>query len=323
MAGTTFNKPRSLQHAKTIHRPLISYVCVEQATLAVEAGDFIFTTELSGVLQTAGRNNTPVPYQRSSDIDTEGVVVLEGKNRVLVYQNGSQNVLNDSNGEEIYGRIAVMSGGGFALNFYTLNNHGVEQRATLPTGDYDFFIPYRFSFEKLPDDALIRVKSKRVSDDPIGGGGREVMQIVEITGINAAAPLAFMPIPGSFVWGHVDGHSVDSLPRGAFSMSGKDIIWDVAMASYDLEPSDRFVVHYETYDLETATFEAVTVSDSSTPDMGAPTTSGANLTSEQVETVSTSENNFHYEPTPADLPGTAGAPSTGTETPVNPDTTGQ
>ena len=74
------------------------------------------------------------------------------------------------------------------------------------------------------------------------------MQIVNVTALNTASDLAFAPVPGSVVWGHVDGHSVDSLPGGAFGVAGKTITWSPTTASYDLEVSDRFVVHYESFE---------------------------------------------------------------------------
>ena len=248
MAGTTVNKPQSLQHAKTIHRPLISFVALSgQGILGQSASIAVDPVAMQALLNTAGRNATPVPYAPSADIDTMGVVTAVGENRVLVYQNGSQNVIQSNTGEEVYGRITT-DGTNFTLNFFTLEDDGNETAYTIGEGTYDFFMPYRYSFEKLPDDALIRVKSKRVSDDPAGGGGREVMQIVAVSALNTTANLVFTPVPGSFVWGHVDGHSVDSLPGGAFSVAGKAITWSPATASYDLEISDRFVVHYESFE---------------------------------------------------------------------------
>jgi|GEM_PF-1859111 len=249
MAGTNVNKPQVLQHSKTIHRPLISYICMTGvSSTKVEAVASLENTALNLMLNSAGRNGIAVPFQPSSDIDTEGLIVAAGENRVLVYESGSQNVLNDpTTGEEIYGRL-VVSETGYSINYFILNDQGQEVAIDMNPGTYDYFMPYRFSFEKLPDDALIRVKSKRVNDDAAGSGGREVMEIIEIPTQNTPNPLSFLPIPGTFVWGHVDGHTVDSLPNGGFSVTQKDIAWNNT-GSYDLETSDRFVVHYETYDL--------------------------------------------------------------------------
>lgn len=251
MAGTTVNKPRVLQHAKTIHRPFITYVCAENLNNPIPNSILLIDAELDPVLSTAGRNSTPVPKQASPDIDTEGIVISAGENRVLVYETGSQNVIKDVvSQEEVYARVTEIQEGGFKLDFYILDDTGTENPYTLDSGNYDFFIPYRFTFEKLPDDAMIRVKSKRVNDDASGTGGREVMEILTVTGLNTVSTLAFSPISGSSVWGHVDGHAVDSLPGGAFSVAGKLVNWDPNVANYDLETSDRFAVHYETYDLQ-------------------------------------------------------------------------
>jgi hypothetical protein len=251
MAGTTVNKPRILQHAKTIHRPFITYVCVENFNNPIPNSLLIVDAGLDPVLATAGRNSTPVPKQASPDIDTEGIVINAGENRTLVYQSGSQNVIKDIlTQEEVYARVTEIQEGGFKLDFYTLDDTGTENPYTLESGNYDFFIPYRFTFEQLPDDAMIRVKSKRVNDDASGTGGWEVMEVVTINALNDASPLTFSPISGSSVWGHVDGHSIDSMPGGAFSVAGKVINWDPTVANYDLETSDRLAVHYETYDLQ-------------------------------------------------------------------------
>lgn len=254
MAGTNITKPRGLQHSKTIHRPLITFVMLENHYKSAPASNFtLIKSILDPILNVAGRNGVAVPNNFSPDIDTEGVVTDAENNRVLVFESGSQNVPTDpATGREIYARIIPTAKGGFnyLIIFYTLDESGNESEFHMPIGTFDYFIPYRFSFEHLPDDAIIRVKSRRSNDDPqnSGQGGREVMQIITITNENTTDDLFFKPILGSNVWGQVSGYATDSLGSSPLFVSGKTLVWDESIANFDLETGDRLVVHYETYE---------------------------------------------------------------------------
>lgn len=246
--STTVNKPSVLQHAKTIHRPFITFVGLEGLNMPAPDGQLIIDAAVTTALASAGRNGTAVPVQASLNIDAPGLVTSLGENRVLIYDNATRRVVENAQGQELFGRLSLNPGDGpqYNVEFLYLTDEGVEQDIDLPAGDYDFLVPYRFTFATLPDDAMIRVKSKRISDDPEGLGGREVMEIVTINATNDLGDLTFTPILGSFVWGHVDGHTVDSLAGGAFSLAGKAMTWNQAVANFDIETTDRMVVHYET-----------------------------------------------------------------------------
>jgi hypothetical protein len=254
MAGTNIAKPAGLRHAKTIHRPLITFVMLENQVKSAPAANFtLLKTILDPILATAGRNGVAVPNNFSPDIDTEGVVTDAENNRVLVFESGSQNVLSDPNtGREIYARIIPTAKGGhnYLILFYILDVNGNEINYQMPAGTFDYFIPYRFSFEHLPDDAIIRVKSRRSNDDPQygGQGGREVMQIITVAAENAPGDLLFSPIPNSDVWAQISGFEIDSVGTGPLQVAGKSLGWDTSTANFDLEAGDRMIVHYETFE---------------------------------------------------------------------------
>jgi hypothetical protein len=254
MAGTNNAKPQNLRHSKTIHRPLITFVMLENQIKSAPASNFtLLKTILDPILVTAGRNGVAVPNNFSPDIDTEGVVTEAENNRVLVFESGSQNVPSDpATGREIYARIIPTAKGGlnYLMLFYTLDDQGNEVSYHMPSGTFDYFIPYRFSFEHLPDDAIIRVKSRRSNDDPQNGGqgGREVMQIITVTAENAPGDLLFSPIPNSDVWAQISGFEIDSVGSSPLQVAGKNLGWDTSTANFDLEQGDRMIVHYETYE---------------------------------------------------------------------------
>ncbi len=254
MAGTNNAKPQSLRHSKTIHRPLITFVMLEDQFKSAPGGNFtMLRSVLDPLLSTAGRNGVAVPNLPSPDIDSEGVVTDTENNRVLVFESGSQNVPSDpATGKEIYARIIPTAKGGanYLIIFYILDDQGNEVNYQMPSGTFDYFIPYRFSFEHLPDDAIIRVKSRRSNDDPqsSGQGGREVMQIITVAAENAPGDLLFSPIPNSDVWAQISGFEIDSVGSSPLQVAGKNLGWDTSTANFDLEQGDRMIVHYETYE---------------------------------------------------------------------------
>jgi hypothetical protein len=254
MAGTNNAKPQNLRHSKTIHRPLITFVMLENQFKSAPGGNFtMLRSVLDPLLSTAGRNGVAVPNLPSPDIDSEGVVTDAENNRVLVFESGSQNVPRDpATGREVYVRIIPTAKGGFnyLIIFYTLDESGNEVNYLMPIGTFDYFIPYRFSFEHLPDDAIIRVKSRRSNEDPQGGGqgGREVMQIITVANENAPGNLLFTPIPSTDVWAQISGFEIDSVGNGPLQIAGKSLGWDASTANFDLETGDRMIVHYETYE---------------------------------------------------------------------------
>lgn len=147
-------KPTSLQHSKTIHRPIDSFITIDGVVRGLASTNDNITGAITTVLGTASRYGTAVLLQNASDIDTPGLILGE---IVLLRDATTKKKIADSGNEEVYGRITEAAGI-YTLTYYSLVA-GVETGFMIPAGNIDIQFPYRFSFDLLPTDAIINNKS--------------------------------------------------------------------------------------------------------------------------------------------------------------------
>ena len=123
---------------------------------------------------------------------------------------------------------------------------GVETSVVLPATNIDFEVRYNYQLKDFPFDALVRVESIVVGEDPAAGGGKPVKnETVTITGTNTVSDLAKTPIANT-LYIDVNGKTEHTAGSGAISVVGKAVTWSSVNAEYDLETTDTAVASYFT-----------------------------------------------------------------------------
>jgi hypothetical protein len=207
---------------------------------AVGVSDII-TTQL-----TSAASSDNVPVQVSSSTTTQGFKTTGVNNKALMIDSTSKQAIDDGFGNEVYGRLTEAAGV-YTLSYFSLVA-GVETAVTLPASTIDFWVNYNYSFDKMPNDILVRVNGVMVGEDQSSLSGRSIRnEKLTITGLNtfASPTTAKTPIDNSISI-YVNGKSETEGASEAFTRSGKVLTWSATNAGYDLETTDDVVAHYNT-----------------------------------------------------------------------------
>lgn len=193
---------------------------------------------------TAAASADGVPLVASTGTKaSNGFIVTAPINKANIVDTVSKKAIEvDSN--EVFGRLTEAAGV-YTLTYYTIQS-GVETNVTLPATNIDFEVRYNYSFKDFPFDALIRVESIVVGEDPAGTGGKPIKnEVVTITALNTIANLSKTPIAGSLTI-DVNGKTEHTGGSGAISVIGKAVTWSAVNAEYDLETTDTALASYFT-----------------------------------------------------------------------------
>jgi hypothetical protein len=148
-------------------------------------------------------------------------------------------------GSEVYGRLTE-SAGAYTVKLYSVEA-GIETAYT-PTSPVtvDLTVPYVYSFENLPYDALVGGTAKFISQD-VAGGARYVTEVLSVTGVNVLAARSQPIKAGTVAELYINGQIIDSLGGGtaAFTMTGTTTTWSSINAGYSLVTTDRVIARYE------------------------------------------------------------------------------
>jgi hypothetical protein len=200
--------------------------------------DDVVTTEITTA---AGVDGVPVQVGSAT---TEGFITTGANNKAWVLDATTKTTIDDGLGNEVYGRLTEAAGV-YTLSYYSIQS-GTETAVTLSATTIDFFVSYNYSFKNLPNDALIRVNSVVVGEDPSGAGGRPIRnEKITVTALNTLANLAKTPIDNTVAL-YVNGKAEAEGASEAFTRVGKVLTWDATDAEYDLETTDDVVAHYGT-----------------------------------------------------------------------------
>lgn len=233
--------------SKHLIKPLSASVRINGFSASGSSGTV--TTPLSTALSTAGEGSTSVPVQAVGGSNTIGVVVASPNNRVEVYSATTKRKIANANGDEVYARLTEATGV-YTLSYFVLPASGTETAFTFASAtNIDFEFNYRFSFDRLPADAIVSTRARNVSDDPaaIAGGGLTPRdEFLTVTALNTVSGLSFVPSGTAIVELVVNGESFDSFggANAPFSVSGQAIIWNAVNARMPLETTDRVVARY-------------------------------------------------------------------------------
>lgn len=236
-------------HAEQISRLLATTFKINN--IAATNGSTIITTNLTTALQTAGDFNSPVPLQSSvysnEDNKTQGLVVTAPNNRIEVYNAADNRKINSPAGNEVYGRLTVVS------NVYTLTYFTLVATVETP---FSFTAPttinievlYLFELDSLPVFAISGIKTRNVYEDgSTGGSGAATnyyQEVLTITAQNTLPPLTKTP-SGAVIYS-VSGQLVDDNTGGSVTRVNKTLTWNQTNAGYNLNTYQRVVATYPT-----------------------------------------------------------------------------
>ena len=223
---------RSKQIDKLLQAPIYvaGFVYPAAATASI-------TAALTTAAATAGDGGTSVPVQVASS--TAMGFINSGQNRVSVWNSATGAKLSDTAGNEVYGRLT----GTYDLALYSAVA-GVDT-SYVPAAPItvDFEVSYKFTFEKLPVDALTNVEARYVGDDPAASGGNAELLTVTATDVLSAVSVA--PNTSKQIKLNVNGQIMSSLVTPAmFTVSGTTVTWSPVNAGYSLQTTDKVVIEY-------------------------------------------------------------------------------
>lgn len=241
-----------LVQSKQIQKLIAGYMPVNN--LAFPTGSSMnVSAALTSAAATAGFGATPVPVQVGSITSTGGNegFIVSGKNVCQVYDSEGQKMA-DSSGNEVYGRLSVVSGAYTLSLFSNLNNVETAFVMSAPT-TISFSPSYIYSFAHLPADFATSLAEAYQGNDPKDLApivSQMVSQLLPISTINTLPVLTYNYTPGEEFFLFVNGEAANALgPTPAFNVVGKNITWYAANAGYSLTSSDEVVAFYGTQDL--------------------------------------------------------------------------
>jgi hypothetical protein len=224
--------------AKQIARLFDAYV--RMTAIAGVGASTTVTTALTTALGTAADGGGSMPVQVSTTTAV-GVVTTAGKNKMLLYANGTQIPMVDGSGNEVYARLTEAAGVYTATYFVLIA--GVETAYTLPSTSIDLEFIYKYDFDRLPSDFAVNVSARHVTDDPAGSNTGFVDELRIPTATNTIAALSFTPNPLSSLELVVNGQTLMAVD-GSFSNAGTAVTWIPAVAGYNLETTDKVIARY-------------------------------------------------------------------------------
>lgn len=233
-------------HPKQLDTHLTAPVVLTGIVVGSAIASSNITTPLTTALNTAGRNNTSVPVQVSSTIDTTGVALSARIGKIRVFDEATNEPPQASGGEEIYG-VLTESGGVYTVTWNINDGAGGDQAENLPAATYTMVVGYNFSFEQLPNDALFAARSFAVGDDPtVAGAAGEstTIEVLAVTALNTLAALSTAPnaTPVALI---INGIYYTELETG-ITQSGTSITWNATNMTFDLETTDRVIAVFRT-----------------------------------------------------------------------------
>lgn len=202
------------------------------------ASSLNITAALTTALATAGDGGVAVPLQVGSAIQ-QGVIV-SGNNQGDVWETGSKDA-PVIGGNQVYARI-THAAGVYTASFYT-NVGGVETAAVI-NGNFDIAIPYVFSFETLPRDALITWNSLSPGDAQ-GAGGTLYVEALTVTAPNTITNLTRAPINPATAVLTVNGQSLFAGTH--FTITGQAITFSgpqLTAIGFSIATTDQCFMEY-------------------------------------------------------------------------------
>lgn len=226
---------------KQIQKNLQAWVGIAGFTAAGGSSDTI-TTVLTTALTTAGNGGASVPLQVGSATQM-GVNTAAGFNVTPVYAAGTKDVLLDSAGQEVYGKI-TNAGSAWTLSYFSVVS-GTETAFTMPASTaIDFEVPYVFSFDLLPLTAITAALQRHVAPDPSANAGRTQADALTVTATNTLSALS-RTYAGPWAMLLVNGVTYANFgPTPPFSVSGTAVTWSAANAGFALATTDEVKVIY-------------------------------------------------------------------------------
>lgn len=197
-----------LIQAKQIEKYLIATVGITGFTSSATATDDI-TTALTAVLTTAGNGGVSVPLQVGS-ATAEGVATSVSYNKCPIYLNGvGFDRLRDANDDEVYAKVTNPSAGVWQLDYYTTPNNGVEAAYTFAAAtDISIELPYWFTFDNLPADALVSTTERHIAPDA-AGSSRQKVETLAATALNTLPDLDSPPV-GNVLLFFINGQMINA-----------------------------------------------------------------------------------------------------------------
>lgn len=206
------------------------------------------TMALSAACAIAGRKGVSVPVQSSDNEDAVGVSI-NANHIVQIQRTATAEKIADSIGNEVYGRITEIQGGGYLLSYFVFIG-GAENPYNFvnPTGiDFDFV--YRYSYGTLPADYAVSVQAKTINNDPRTAQLRNIAELLNVTALNVLSLLTYKPSPAGtgYFFLIVNGEDYSSL-LGIFTVNieTKLINWSAVNAKFNLTSDDKVVAFYTT-----------------------------------------------------------------------------
>ena len=241
MADSAPNIPQGKIHPEQLHWTIGFTAIVSGFTTGTSATSDVVTTALTNALVNLGRGGNNLPLQVSTNDDTQGVMT----GVLLPMQDINGNPITvESGGDnyEVYGKITEAAGV-YTLSYY-INVSGTETAATLDGVDISFGLAYCAYHYLVPKEGLIGNSFRVVAQDPSGGGGTFVDQVVSVTALNTLANLSAVPKIGTKVALLVNGVEADELSGGKFTRSGAALTW-VPANGHPLYTTMRVVARYQ------------------------------------------------------------------------------
>ena len=199
------------------------------------------TATLTTALATASDQGTAVPLQAMTAGTAEGLYTLAPKNLVEIYDRATgQKIANTAGDGEVFGRLTEAAGVWTVSFFETVA--GAEVAFSVDVLTLDAVIPYYFTFEHLPADFAISLKTAYTNDDP-ASASRVASEVLTVSPLNVLSPLSQTYLTGGKFELNVNGQVVDILTN-SFTAAGTTVTWDQLVAGYALDLTDSVVATY-------------------------------------------------------------------------------
>lgn len=108
------------------------------------------SADLDTLLDTAGRNSSPIPLQVSTSETGIGLICTGVNNRVKIVSSLTQSAIIDR-GKAVYGRLT----NDYTLRYYTRTGTTESTYTFTAATQIDFIFNYRFDSARLPADVLV------------------------------------------------------------------------------------------------------------------------------------------------------------------------
>lgn len=204
-----------LFQAKQIQKLIAAYVALTNQAVS-SANSLNITSALTSALSTASNSGGSVPLNPSGSNSAEGVITGSGV-VVPVYAYPAGTPISIA-GNEVYG-ILTYATSVYTVSFYTLVA-GVQTAAVVNQA-VNLLVPYSFSFDHLPFNALMAVINADPGSPGNSGGTFYLDTSISVTGTNTISNLAKLPINPASVQLFVNGQGLAA--GTSFSVSGQAI----------------------------------------------------------------------------------------------------